>query len=44
MKKYFSILVMLLTGFAFTSCYDVPEPYGINAGDLEEEEEVIIEP
>ena len=44
MKKYFSILVMLLTGFAFTSCYDVPEPYGINAGNIEDEEEVIIEP
>ena len=35
---------MLLTGFAFTSCYDVPEPYGINAGNIEDEEEVIIEP
>lgn len=44
MKKYFPILVMLLTGFAFTSCYDVPEPYGINAGNIEDEEEVIIEP
>ena len=44
MKKYFSILVMLLTGFAFTSCYDVPEPYGIYAGNLPDEEEVIIEP
>ena len=44
MKKYFSILAMLLTGFAFTSCSDVPEPYGINAGNLADEEEVIIEP
>ena len=35
---------MLLTGFAFTSCSDVPEPYGINAGNLADEEEVIIEP
>lgn len=43
MKKYFSIF-WLLAGFVLTACVDVPEPYGINAGDIEEEEEVIILP
>ena len=43
MKKYFSIF-LLLTGVAFSACVDVPEPYGINAGELAEEEEVIIQP
>ena len=43
MKKYFSIL-MALAVFAFTACVDVPEPYGINAGNIADEEEVIILP
>ena len=30
MKKYFSFLLLLLSGFAFVACEDVPEPYGIN--------------
>ena len=43
MKKYFSIF-WLLAGFVLTACVDVPEPYGINSGDIEDEEEVIILP
>ena len=29
-EKYFSFLLLLLSGFAFVACEDVPEPYGIN--------------
>ncbi len=44
MKKYVSIF-MLLTGFALTSCYDVPEPYLADGEGLPEEEEyIVVEP